>query len=148
LIGQILSYKTLFFDIVIIISSALSPAMNKSLHATLVKICTSRGGPLFCSLYDGAIARTPRLITGDDAIQPRIGSIGPDNLAYGVFMFLCEHSLDPPGTNFAIFQRWHHHFQHIEADIQLRTQFPSHNPPICMDELIETLFISRCDSCA
>jgi len=31
--------------------------MNKSLCATLVKICTSEGGPLFHSLYDGVIAR-------------------------------------------------------------------------------------------
>jgi len=52
-----LSYKTLFFDIVTTIGHALSPAMNKSLHAALVKICTSRGGPLFHNLYDGVIAR-------------------------------------------------------------------------------------------
>jgi hypothetical protein len=31
--------------------------MNKSLHAALVKICTSGGGPLFHSSYDGVIAR-------------------------------------------------------------------------------------------
>jgi len=31
---------------------------------------------------------------------------------------------------------------------QLRTQFPSRNPPIHADELIETLFVSWCDSCA
>jgi hypothetical protein len=36
----------------------------------------------------------------------------------------------------------------IEADIQLRTQFPSRNPPIGADELIKTLFISWCDSSA
>jgi hypothetical protein len=33
----------------------------------------------------------------------------------------------------------HHRFQRTEADIQLRTQFPSHTPPIRADELIETL---------
>jgi len=33
--------------------------MNKSLHATLVKICTSGGGPLFHSSYDGVIAMLP-----------------------------------------------------------------------------------------
>ena len=54
---QILSYKTLFFDIVNTIGYALSPAMNKSLHAALVKICTSGGGPLFHSSYDGVVAR-------------------------------------------------------------------------------------------
>jgi len=53
-------------------------------------------------------------------------------------MFLCEHSWDPPGANFAIIQRCHHRFHCIEADIQLRTQFSSCNP----------LFISWCDSCA
>jgi len=31
--------------------------MNKSLHAVLVKICTSGGGPLFHSSYDGVVAR-------------------------------------------------------------------------------------------
>jgi hypothetical protein len=39
------------------IGYALLPAMNKSLHAVLVKIFTSRGGPLFHSLYDGILAR-------------------------------------------------------------------------------------------
>ena len=37
---QILSYKILFFNIVTTISSAFSPAMNKSLHTVLVKIST------------------------------------------------------------------------------------------------------------
>jgi len=63
-------------------------------------------------------------------------------------MFLCENSWDPPGTNFAIFQRCHHCLQRIEAYIQLRTQFPSRNPPIRVDELIKTLFSSWCDSCS
>ena len=35
LIEKILSYKTLFFNIVTTIGYALSPAMNKSLHAAL-----------------------------------------------------------------------------------------------------------------
>ena len=43
LIEQILSYKTLFFSIVTTISYAFLPAMNKILHAALVKICTSGG---------------------------------------------------------------------------------------------------------
>jgi len=63
-------------------------------------------------------------------------------------MFLCEHSWELPGANFVIFQHCHHRFQCTEADIQLRTQFPSRNPPIHTDELIEMLFISWCDSCA
>jgi len=63
-------------------------------------------------------------------------------------MFLCEHSWDPPGASVSIFQRCHHHFQRIEADIQLRTQFASRNPPTRTDELIETLFISWCENCA
>ena len=54
---QILSYKTPFFDIVTTIGYALSPAMNKSLHAALVKICTRGGGPLFHSSYDGVVAK-------------------------------------------------------------------------------------------
>ena len=31
--------------------------MNKSLHAALVNICNSGGGPLFHSSYDDAVAR-------------------------------------------------------------------------------------------
>ena len=62
-------------------------------------------------------------------------------------MFMCEHSWGSPGANFAIFQRCHHSFQTTEADIQPRTQFPIRNLPIRADELIETLFVSWCDSC-
>ena len=57
LIEQILSYKTLFFDIVTATGYALSPSMNKSLHAALIKICTSGGGPMPHSSYDGILAR-------------------------------------------------------------------------------------------
>jgi len=57
LIEQILSYKTLFFDIVTTNGYALVPAMNKSLHAVLIKICISGGGPLFHSSYDSVVAR-------------------------------------------------------------------------------------------
>jgi len=45
LIQQILSYKTLYFTIVTTISYAFSPVTNKSLHATLIKICTDGGDP-------------------------------------------------------------------------------------------------------
>ena len=45
MIEQILSYKTLFFDVVTAIGYAMPPAMNKNLHAPLVKICTSGGDP-------------------------------------------------------------------------------------------------------
>jgi len=54
---QILSYKTLFFNIVTTINYAFLPAMNKSLHAALVNICTSGADPLYHSFYDGIIAR-------------------------------------------------------------------------------------------
>jgi len=40
MIEQILGYKILFFNIITTISYAFSPAMNKSLHAALIKICT------------------------------------------------------------------------------------------------------------
>ena len=48
LIEQILSYKTLFFNTSTTISCAFSPAMNKSLHAALVKICTLGGDHCDC----------------------------------------------------------------------------------------------------
>jgi len=57
LIEQILSYKTLFFDVVTTIGYALSLTMNKNLHASLVKICTTGGGPLFQTRYDGVVTR-------------------------------------------------------------------------------------------
>jgi len=59
LIGQILIYKTLFFSIVTIISCAFLPVMNKSLHAMLIKIYTSKGDPLFhsCYKYDNIVDR-------------------------------------------------------------------------------------------
>ena len=57
MIEQILSYKTLFFDVVTPIGYALLPAMNKNLHATLVKIYASGGGPLFHGSYDSIVAR-------------------------------------------------------------------------------------------
>ena len=97
---------------------------------------------------------TPCLVTGDDAIQETVTfslvlvQQVLKNLHTVFFMFLCEHTWDPPGANFAIFQHCHHRFQRNEADIRLCTQFPSHNPPIRMEELIEMLFISWCDSCA
>ena len=47
----------LFFNIVNTISYAFSSAMNKSLHATLIKICTIRGDSLFLSYYDSIITR-------------------------------------------------------------------------------------------
>ena len=40
-IGQILSYKTLFFNVVTTVSSGFLPAVNKSLYAKHVNICTS-----------------------------------------------------------------------------------------------------------
>ena len=50
LIEQILRYKSLFFNIVTTISYVFPPEMNKSLHAVLGKICTSRGAPLLLPL--------------------------------------------------------------------------------------------------
>ena len=64
------------------------------------------------------------------------------------FLFSCENSWDPPSTNPVIFQYHHHHFQCTEVNIQLCTQFPRYDLLICVDELIEMVFISWCDSCA
>ena len=46
LIEQILTYRTLFFNIVTTMSYAFLPVMNKSMHAMLVKTCTGGGDPL------------------------------------------------------------------------------------------------------
>jgi hypothetical protein len=97
---------------------------------------------------------TPRPITGDDAVQETVTfsfvmvqQVQTD-LHSVVIMFLCDHPWDPLGTNFAIFEHFQHRFQCIEANIQFQTQFPSCNPPIHADELIEAIFISRADSCS
>jgi len=49
--------KKIFFNIAITINHAFLPAMNQSLHTTLVKICTSGGDPVFHSCNDGIIAK-------------------------------------------------------------------------------------------
>jgi len=49
LIEQSLSYKMLFFSIATTTSYAFLPAVNKSLHAVLIKVCTSGGDPLMLS---------------------------------------------------------------------------------------------------
>ena len=54
-IEQILSYNRLFFNTVTTTSCAFSPVMNESLPATFIKICTSRGDPLFHSCYDHVV---------------------------------------------------------------------------------------------
>ena len=56
MILEVLTLKTLFFNIVTIISSAFSPAMNKSLHASLVKVCTSSNFSLLSLLKCTATA--------------------------------------------------------------------------------------------
>jgi len=53
-----------------------------------------------------------------------------------------------PCSNFVIFQHCNHRFQCTETDIQLCTEFSGCNLRICMDELINMLFILWCDSCA
>jgi len=64
---------------------------------------------------------TPRLVTGDDAIQKTVTfslvlvQQVLTNLHTVFFMFLCQHSSDPPGTNFAIFQRCHHRFNALQS---------------------------------
>ena len=66
-------------------------------------------------------------------------SIGPDKLATeGVFFtFLCQHSWNQPGANFAIFQCCYHCTECSETDIQLCIQLPTHDLLMCMGEVIE-----------
>ena len=45
LVEQILSYKTLFFSIVAMVSSAFLPVVNNSLRAMLTETCTSGSDP-------------------------------------------------------------------------------------------------------
>jgi hypothetical protein len=52
---QDFSYLQLFFHIITTIRYALLPAMNKSLYAALVKVCTSRGKPLSYSCNDSTV---------------------------------------------------------------------------------------------
>ena len=97
---------------------------------------------------------TPRLVTNNDVIQETVTfslvvvQMILKNLHIVIFLFLCEHLWDPPGRNFEIYQHCHHCFQHIEDDLQLCIQLSVSNPLIQVDELIERLFISWCESCA
>jgi len=59
LIEQVLSYKALFFTTAATISYAFSTVMNKSMHATIVKICSVGGDPLLPSYYDAALKMLP-----------------------------------------------------------------------------------------
>jgi hypothetical protein len=116
----------LSFHIVTTSDQGISPVINKSLHAVLVKICTSGGDQLSHSCNDGVVKKM------------FLNCI----LHLIVFMFLCECSLYPPSTNLAIFQHYQDNFQHTESDILLHTKFHGCNLPICVDELNEALFIS------
>jgi hypothetical protein len=82
MIKQILSYKTLFFDIVTTFAYGLSPAMNKRLHTALIIICTTGGGPLFHSSYDGVIAK--KMLPTEFIFHwpKQIGSQKPPNPGY------------------------------------------------------------------
>ena len=79
---------------------------------------------------------------GNYHLQPCIGSVGPNKLAYlFVPVIICKIQLAQ-----MIFQHCHHHLQHIEESVQLHTQFPDFNQFICSHELVETFFTSWCDS--
>jgi len=56
MIEQILSYRAPFFSIVTTISYVFLPV--KSLHATVVTVCISRGSTVFPSCYHGLVAET------------------------------------------------------------------------------------------
>ena len=79
---KFLSYRTSFFSIATTICNAFLPAMNKSLHTVLLKICNSWGNPLFHSCYDGAVARK-MLPTQSIFHQPRQKSVGTESKQYG-----------------------------------------------------------------
>ena len=59
MVEQILSYEAIFFSLVTVISYAFLPVMKKSMHAALVKICSSRGdlfSPLLkCSTHHSTV---------------------------------------------------------------------------------------------
>ena len=97
---------------------------------------------------------TPCLVTGNTVILEAVTFSLTllqqilTNLCTEVFQFLCEHSWDPSGAKFVIFQHSSYCFQCTEANIQLCTQFPSHNLLIHVHELFEMLFILWYDSFA
>lgn len=86
---------------------------------------------------------TAFLVTSNDAVQAIVTfslilvQKMVTNLHTVFLLFLCEHTWDLPGANFVIFQHYHH-FQCTGADIQLSTESPCGNPPICADMLTET----------
>lgn len=81
-------------------------------------------------------------------LQPGFGSIGTEKLANSlpfVPVWVCA---GPTRYKLCGLLGFYHCFRLIEADIQLHKQFTGYNLPMCMDELIEKLYISWCCSCA
>ena len=95
------------------------------------------------------VVMTPRLISGDDAIQKFVTfsfvvvQQVPTHCHSLRFVIFCKHSGHPSRTDFAITKMFQHFFQGITADIQLCTQFAGLYPTITTDELIKTLFIAK-----
>lgn len=91
---------------------------------------------------------TAFLITSNDAVQAIVTfslilvQKMVTNLHTVFLLFLCEHTWDLPDANFVIFQHYHH-FQCTGADIQLSTESPCGNPPICADMLTDILWCDR-----
>jgi len=80
LFEQILSSKTLLFKIVTTTSRVSSPAMNKSLHATFIKLYTKDGDSMLHS-YDSitrkmlptwSIFHWPKQMVSGRIVQPRL----------------------------------------------------------------------------
>ena len=100
-----------------------------------------------------ALVVTPHLNTSNAAIQEMVTfslvcSVDPEKLVYSVISVPVWAFVGPNWCKFCDSPTFCHHFQLIEADIQLHAQFPGCNPCIHMDLLIKKLFISWCDSCA
>lgn len=79
------------------------------------------------------VVMTPHFVASNDAFQ-ETGIFSfmflqhiLTNLDVLFLLSLCEHSWHLRGANFEVFQRFHHCFQQVEANIQFHTQFPGHN---------------------
>jgi hypothetical protein len=118
--------------------------MNKSLRATLVKICTSKATYFLTAVVTSSSGkcclRSPAFI-GPKRWKSESAKSG---LYEGVVWQLRSGSAGPNRLAFS----GQHCFQCMESNIQFHTKFPGRKPPICVDELIEALFISWADSCA
>lgn len=132
----------MIFNIGTTLGDAFSPMMNMSIYATLSKTYTSIlnfsfieeftyhhfmdccfGSEWWCHIWSPVM-----MVSGNCHFHLCVSSIGVDKQHEAFFLFMCEHSWNPPVANITIFQSCYNHFQCIKTFFELSKQFPGWNP--------------------